>query len=90
MGLPWSAIDFSDAGNFHYWRREMRWPGADICLILDRSTLVEKTVDPVKRAIAADVPTYLIANDRGIARRMRPDGDHSGDGEPGSTGSQGK
>jgi hypothetical protein len=79
------SVDFSHVGDFHYWHREMLRPGADLCLILHRSTLDERSADLAHQTIAADVPTYLISDDRGVLRRLNWDGDHSGTGGSGAT-----
>jgi len=66
-------VEFAHAGDFRYQHREMLRPGAGLCLILHRSAFDERTKDLARQAIAADVPTYLIADERGVPRRMSLD-----------------
>jgi hypothetical protein len=50
-------------------------PDAQLCIILHRSLGEDERVkDLARQAIAEGVPTYLIANERGVPRRLMLDG----------------
>jgi hypothetical protein len=49
-------------------------PGAGLCVVFQRSMGDDEQVkDLARQAIEAGVPTYLIADERGVPRRLRPD-----------------
>jgi hypothetical protein len=54
--------------------REMVKAGADLCIALHRSIETSKgTKDCIRQALAADVPVYLIEDERAIPKRVQAD-----------------
>lgn len=45
--------------------------GAGLCVIVHRSVLDAGTKDLARQALAAEVPTYLIEDERAVPRRLR-------------------
>jgi hypothetical protein len=61
-------------GDHHYQHREILRPGAGLCVILHRSMGDDQRVkDLARQAIEAGVPAYLIADERGVPRRLMLD-----------------
>jgi hypothetical protein len=54
--------------------QEMVQAGADLCVALHRSIEASKgTKDCVRQAMAAGIPTYLIADEQGVPKRVQAD-----------------
>jgi hypothetical protein len=68
--LPnWPHTGLPTIGNKN---RELIKDGADLCIALHRSiSRCERTVDCVRQAIQADIPTFLIANEQAVPSRLR-------------------
>jgi hypothetical protein len=73
VAIEYRKVEFAHAGDFRYQNREMLRPGAGLCCILHRTALDERTKDLARQAIEMGVPTYLIADGRGVPRRLKPD-----------------
>jgi hypothetical protein len=66
------VADFAHLGKeaIRFRNREMLRAGAQLCVILRRSVLDAGTRDLARQAIEASVPTYLIADEQGVPRRL--------------------
>ena len=73
VAIDFRQCNFAHIGDFRYQNREMLRPGAGLCLILHRSAFDERMKDLARQAIEAGVPKYLIADERGVPRRLSPD-----------------
>ena len=65
------AADFGHLGDgaFRFRNRAML-RGAELCVIVHRSLLDAGTKDLARQALAAGVPTFLIANEQAVPRRL--------------------
>jgi hypothetical protein len=66
------VADFSHLGKeaIRFRNRAMLRIGAGLCLIVHRTLLDAGTKDLARQAIAAEIPTYLIAEEEGMPRRL--------------------
>jgi hypothetical protein len=71
IAIDYRPVEFARVGDYQFQHREMLRPAAQLCIILHRSLSGDERVkDLARQAIAAGVPTYLIADERGVPRRL--------------------
>ena len=65
--------DFDHLGQeaLRFRNREMLRAGAGLCLIVHRTLLDARSKDLARQVITTGVPTYLIADEEGVPRRLR-------------------
>jgi hypothetical protein len=62
--------DFSRIGDYRFGNRQLLRHGADLCLIVHRDELDDGSKDLARQAVAAGIPTFLIADERAIPSRL--------------------
>jgi hypothetical protein len=66
------TADFNQLGDGAIrFRNHAMLRGAELCVIVHRSLLDAGTKDLARQALAAGVPTYLIANEQAVPRRLK-------------------
>lgn len=72
VAIDFRQCDYALMGDHRFRNREILRPGAGLCVVVCRGALDARTEDLARQAMAAGVPTYLIADDRVKPTRMRP------------------
>jgi hypothetical protein len=71
VAIDYHPIEYYGVGDYRLENRELLRPGAALCIVFHRSMGDDERVkDLARQAIEAGVPTYLIADERGVPRRL--------------------
>ena len=74
VAADYCRVEYDRIGDYSRQHQRMLRPGTQLCVILSRGVLDERAKDLARQAIAMGIPTYLIADERGRPRALRPDG----------------